>query len=142
MTAHRFPSESWAAAYKDALNNNPAYAEAGRDWTHGPVAMVVTADPALGISEDMAILLDVHAGRCNSAEYMNASDARGGAKFVIEGSYERWATLIREGGDPIKALMQGRLKMTKGHLPTIIRYVASSKELLQSAQRVPAEFLA
>ena len=140
MVGHPFPSEAWAAAYKDALNSNPKYAEAGRDWTHGKVAMVVKADAALGLDRDMAVLLDVHAGACRAADYMPADAARDGGQFVIEGVYERWASLIREGGDPIKALMQGKLKMTKGHLPTIIRYVESSKQLLTSAQSVPTEF--
>jgi hypothetical protein len=36
--------------------------------------------------------------------------------------------------------MQGRFKLTKGHLPTIIRYVESSKQLLASAQTVATEF--
>jgi putative sterol carrier protein len=139
--AHRFPSESWAAAYKDVLNASARYAEAGKDWTHGAVAMVVRAEEKLGIAEDMAVVLDVHAGKCNAATYMPASQARDKAPFVIEGSYERWSTLIREGHDPIKTLMQGKLKMTKGHLPTIIRYVESSKALLACAQEVPTEYL-
>ena len=35
-----FPSEEWIAAYKDAINSNPAYKTAGADWTHGVVALV------------------------------------------------------------------------------------------------------
>ena len=34
----------------------------------------------------------------------------------------------------------GDAKLTKGHLPTMIRYVESSKQLLSSAQGVPTEF--
>ena len=138
--AHPFPSAPWASAYKDALNASARYAEAGKDWTHGAVAMVVRAEPALGVAEDMAVLLDVNAGKCRDATDLPAEQAREQAPFVIEGSYERWATLIREGADPIKTLMQGKLKMTKGHLPTIIRYVESSKALLACAQEVPTEF--
>ena len=57
-----FPSPEWATAYKDALNSSAAYAEAGKDWTHGVVAMVVKADASLGIPEDTALWLDVHGG--------------------------------------------------------------------------------
>src|SRR5262249_49692319 len=32
---HLFPSPEWAAAYKDAINQNEAYKTAGKDWTHG-----------------------------------------------------------------------------------------------------------
>ena len=39
-----FPSTEWVAAYKDAINANAEYKKAGKDWTHGVVAMVVKAD--------------------------------------------------------------------------------------------------
>ena len=138
--AHLFPSEPWATAYKSAVNDNPNYKSAGKDWTHGAVALIVRADPAIQLDQDMAILLDVHAGTCNAASYMSGSDAREKAAFAVEGPYDNWKKLIVENQDPIKALMQGKLKLTKGHLPTMIRYVESSKQLLASAQGVPTEF--
>jgi putative sterol carrier protein len=137
---HLFPSEAWASAFRDAINANPRYAETGKDWTHGAVALVVRAEPAIGIERDMAIVVDAHEGKCRAATYGDAEPARAEAPFVIEGLYDRWASLIREGHDPIKALMQGKLKMTKGHLPTLIRFVESSKAMLASAQSVPTEF--
>ncbi len=137
---HPFPSEPWAAAFRDAINQNPRYAETGKDWTHGAVALVVKADAALGIVDDMAIVVDAHQGKCRAASYVAAVTAREASPFVIEGLYDRWQTLIREGQDPIKALMQGKLKMTKGHLPTLIRHIESSKAMLASAQSVPTEF--
>jgi putative sterol carrier protein len=139
--AHSFPSEAWAAAYKDAVNSNPKYATAGKDWTHGAVALSVKADATLGIAQDMAVVLDVDAGVCRAATYLPAEEARKTAPFVVEGPYDNWKKLIVENQDPIKALMQGKLKLTKGHLPTIIRYVESSKQLLASAQTVDTHFL-
>ena len=138
---HRFPSAEWTAAFKDAVNENPDYARAGADWTHGAVLMVVAADSNLGIDRDMGMLLDVHAGRCNAASFVDADTGRGKAPFVIEGSYARWRSVIEGELDPIKAMMQGKLKLTKGHLPTIIRYVESSRQLVSSAQNVLTEFV-
>ncbi len=139
--AYSFPSDPWAAAYKVAINGNPKYATAGKDWTHGAVALLVKSDETIGIGADMAVLLDVHAGVCNAATYMTGEQAREKAPFVVEGPYDNWKKLIVENQDPIKALMQGKLKLTKGHLPTIIRYVESSKQLLASAQTVDTAFL-
>jgi putative sterol carrier protein len=139
--AHTFPSETWAAAYQEAINKNPNYATAGKDWTHGAVALTVKADAAIGIAQDMSVLLDVHAGQCRAATFMPAEQARQTAPFVVEGPYDNWKKLITENQDPIKALMQGKLKLSKGHLPTIIRYVESSKQLLASAQAVDTQFL-
>jgi putative sterol carrier protein len=138
--SHLFPSDAWASAYQGAVNQNPQYKTAGKDWTHGKVALVVKADPSIDIAEDMAILLDVNAGSCHAATYMPGARAREGAAFAVEGPYDNWKTLIVENQDPIKALMQGRFKLTKGHLPTLIRYVESSKQLLASAQHVATEF--
>jgi len=138
--AHLFPSAHWTAAYQTAVNDNPRYEAAGKDWTHGAVALVVKADPAIDLSEDMAVLLDVHAGKCRAATYTTASEARPQAAFAVEGPYDNWKRLIIDNEDPIKALMQGKFKLTKGHLPTIIRYVESSKQLLASAQAVAWDF--
>jgi len=138
--AHLFPSEAWTAAYQAAVNANPNYKVAGKDWTHGKVALIVRADASIGLEQDMAILLDVNAGTCHGASYLTGEAARPLAAFAVEGPYDHWKQLIIENQDPIKALMQGRLKLTKGHLPTMIRYVESSKQLLSSAQSVTTEF--
>jgi putative sterol carrier protein len=138
--AHLFPSEPWAAAYRNAVNDNPRYASAGKDWTHGTVALIVKADASIQIDQDMAILLDVNSGVCHGASYITGDEARAKAAFAVEGPYDNWKTLMVENQDPIKALMQGKLKLTKGHLPTMIRYVESSKQLLSSAQSVATEF--
>ena len=42
--------------------------------------------------------------------------------------------------DPIKAMMQGKLKLTKGHLPTMLKYVESSRQLVVSATMVETSF--
>jgi len=134
-----FPSNEWAAAYRDAINANPAYKSAGKDWTHGVVAMVVKADPALDIAADTAMRLDVHGGECRSCTLMPASDLTDAA-FVIVATYDKWKQVIKRELDPIKGMMQGKLKLTKGHMPTIVKYVASSRELVESTARVPTKF--
>jgi putative sterol carrier protein len=136
---HLFPSPEWAAAYKDAINANPRYREAGRDWTHGVVAMIVKADPALGIENDIGLWLDVHGGECRNCTLVSAQEA-GEAPFVIYADYARWKSVIKKEVDPIKAMMQGKLKLTKGHMPTIVKYVNSSRELVESTSRVPTKF--
>lgn len=134
-----FPSAEWAAAYKDALNASAAYKQAGKDWTHGVVAMVVKADPALGIAEDTAMWLDVHGGECRDCKLMPATQAEAAA-FIIVADYPRWKSVIKKELDPIKGMMQGKLKLTKGHMPTIVKYVQSSRELVETTSKVPTLF--
>jgi len=137
--AFDFPSKEWASAYKDALNASAAYKQAGRDWTHGVVAMIVKADPSLGIAEDTALWLDVHQGECRACTLMSAKDADAAA-FIIVADYPRWKSVIKKELDPIKGMMQGKLKLTKGHMPTIVKYVQSSRELVETTSKVDTKF--
>lgn len=139
--AYTFPSEEWTAAYKDAVNANAAYKEAGKDWTHGPVAMVVAKEPSLDINEEYVMILDVDRGSCRGAKLARGMTAADEAPFIIVGKYDRWREVIEGKLDPTKAMLTGKLALTKGHLPTMIRYVESSKQLVESATKVPTEFL-
>src|SRR5271165_3070932 len=140
MTLLRFPSAEWCAAYRDAINANPAYRTAGKDWAHGPVAYVVTAEPSIGIAEDIAMWLDLHQGECRACRLVSRQEAEG-APFVIVASYARWKEVIRKELDPTKAMMQNKLKVTKGHMPTLVKYVTASKELVESTSQVPTKFI-
>ena len=137
--AYDFPSQEWANAYKDAINANPKYKTAGKDWTHGVVAMVVKADPGLRIPEDTALWLDIDQGVCKDCRLMTAREAEA-APFIIVADYARWKTVIKRELDPIKGMMQGKLKLTKGHMPTIVKYVNSSRELVETTSQVPTKF--
>jgi putative sterol carrier protein len=136
----RFPSAEWCTAYKDAINANPNYKVAGKDWTHGPVAYVVTAEPSIGLPEDQAMWLDLHQGACRDCHLVPRAEAEGAA-FVIVASYSRWKEVIRKQLDPTKGMMQNKLKLTKGHMPTMVKFVTASKELVESTSRVPTQFV-
>jgi len=136
----RFPSAEWCAAYKDAINANSNYKAAGKAWTHGPVAYVVMAEPSIGIAEDMAMYLDLHQGTCRECRMTPREEAEKAA-FVIVASYARWKEVIRKQLDPTKGMMQNRLKLTKGHMPTMVKFVTASKELVESTSLVPTQFV-
>jgi putative sterol carrier protein len=135
-----FPSAEWCSAYKDAINENEAYRAAAKDWTYGPVAMVVNADPAIGIASDVGMWLDMHQGGCRDCRLVSREEAEKAA-FVIVASYARWKEVIRKELDPTKGMMQNKLKLTKGHMPTMVKYVTSNKALVESTNRVPTQFM-
>jgi putative sterol carrier protein len=139
-TPLRFPSAEWCAAYRDAINASPGYKAAAKDWTHGAVAMVVTADPAIGLPEDMAMWLDMHQGECRACRLVSREEADKAA-FVLVASYARWKEVIRKLLDPTKGMMQNKLKLAKGHMPTMVKYVTSNKELVEATTRVPTAFI-
>jgi putative sterol carrier protein len=136
----RFPSPEWCAAFKDAINANPAYKAAAKDWTHGPVAMVVTADPAIGLPEDEGVWLDMHLGECRGCRHVSRAEADQ-ASFILVAPYARWKEVVRRELDPTKGMMQNKLKLAKGHMPTMVKYVTANKALVESTSRVPTRFI-
>lgn len=137
--SYEFPSPEWVSAYADAINANESYKRVGKDWTYGVVAMVVKAEPALGIDSDMAMLLDVHEGQCRGAKLVPISEADS-APFLVVADYAQWKAVIKREVDPTKALMQGKLKLTRGHMPTMVRFVNASKALVESTSTIPTKF--
>ncbi len=139
--AYEFPSEEWTQAFAAAVNDNEDYRKHGKPWTYGAVAMVISKTPEVGIEEDTGMILDVDQGVCRGTQYVKGMDAVQEAPFIIVAPYARWKQVIRGEVDPIKAMMEGKLKMTKGHLPTMLRFVESSRALVVSATKVPTLFL-
>lgn len=137
--ALRFPSLDWTLAFRDAVNANAAYRQAGKDWVHGKVAYVIKADARLGTETDMAMVLDLHQGQCRGAEYVDGETAKA-ADFVIVADYPKWREVLSGQVDPTKAMMQNKLKLEKGHLPTIVKFVIASKELVKSALAIDTDY--
>jgi putative sterol carrier protein len=133
-----FPSEEWVSEYKDAINGNPEYRTGAANWTHGVVALVCKALPP-HLPEDVGIWLDLDRGVCHEARVVTLEEAVK-APFCITGEYTRWKQVIRKELDPIKAMMQGKLKL-KGDLPTIVRAVKASQELVNSSAMVSTVFV-
>lgn len=132
-----FPSEEWIKAYKDAINNNPEYRTGSADWTYGVVALICKAQPP-GLPRDVGIWLDLERGVCRDAKLVTAEEAMK-APFCITGEYARWKQVLKKELEPIKGMMQGKLRL-KGDLPTIVRQVKAAEELVNSAGTIDTRF--
>lgn len=136
--ANLFPSEEWVQAYHEAIRASD-YSETGKSWTKGAVALICKAAPAIGLAEDQGIWLDLNEGVCRAARLVSVQEALK-APFCVTGEYARWRQVIEGKLDPIKGMMQGKLRL-KGDLPTIVRYVKASNTLVASAAKVDTRFL-
>jgi len=133
-----FFSDEWISAYKTAINGNPAYKTAAADWTYGVVALICKAQPPF-FPGDVGIWLDLDRGVCREAKPVSTGEAMK-APFCITGDYARWKQVLKKELEPIKGMMQGKLKL-KGDLPTIVRAVQAAQELVNSAAGMDTKFL-
>jgi len=137
----KFPSTAWADAFKDAVIANETYRASAANWTEGAIAFVCLPAPELGLDERQGIIMDLHQGTCRDATYTTDAAAIDATPFVIEADYARWKSVISGEIEPILAMMQGRLKLARGHLPTLIRDVEGSRQLVLCASHIDTEFL-
>jgi putative sterol carrier protein len=134
-----FPSKEWLDAYAKRINGSAEYREAAAGW-EGDISYVFEAEPEHGVPEEIWAWLDLWHGECRESRYAVPPEEGEKAKFIIRAPYSRWKEVINKELDPVKGMMQGKLKL-KGDLPTIVRYVKAANELVNLAGTVPTEFV-
>jgi putative sterol carrier protein len=133
----RFLSQGWFDAFRDAINGSSEYREAAADW-EDDIAFHVEAEPDKGIPADIWARVDLWHGICRSAGLIDAAEGSTSA-YVLAAPYTRWKDVVLGDLDPIRAMMQGKLRV-RGDLPTIVRQVRSANELVRLTGEVPTEF--
>ena len=134
---YEFPRDEWFRALASEINDSSAYREAAADW-EGDIAFLVEAEPDRGLPADVWGLLDLWHGVCRGGGVIEADRGREAA-YILRAPYSRWKEVVTGELDPIKAMMQGKLKV-QGDLPTIVRQVRAANELVELTQQIPTEF--
>ena len=132
-----FPTAPWFAAFIQAINGSAAYKEAAASW-EGDIAFVIEAEPDRRVPHDVWARLDLWHGECRGGGLVTATEGEV-SPFVIRAPYSRWKDVLRGDLDPVKGMMQGKLKV-RGDLPTILRFVRAANELVHLTGTVPTAF--
>ena len=132
-----FPTDEWFKAFVELINASREYRAAAADW-EGDIAFLVEAEPDRGLPQDVWGLLDLWHGGCRSGGVIDAERGRAAA-YILRASYSRWKEVVTGELDPIKGMMQGKLKV-QGDLPAILRQVRAASELVELTQQIPTEF--
>ena len=122
---------SWAKAFREAINNDAGYREAGKGWTN-PVALVVEPGDALPLG--VAVQLDLRLGVCHSAASLTPTAVN--APFVLSGDLATWKEVVGGAVDPLAAVARGKVKLTRGSLGTLMLNAKGAKALVACAQLV------
>jgi putative sterol carrier protein len=132
-----FPTDAWFQALVERIGSSATYRDAAVGW-EGDIAFLIEAEPDRGLPQDVWGLLDLWHGACRGGGVVDAERGRTAA-YVIRAPYSRWKDVVTGELDPIKGMMQGKLKV-QGDLPTIVREVRSASELVELTQQIPTEF--
>lgn len=135
-----FPSKEWLKELKNSINRNKEYEICARHWKHGTVTVVLWAYPKFGLRNDIAIILDLDQGKCHNIEIANREKAMK-SKFIFEGEYFDWKRVIQRKVEPIKAILDGKLILTKGNLLIIVRFSETIRPLVNICNSINTEFI-
>jgi len=133
----RFPTDPWFQELVAAINASERYREAAADW-EGDVAFRIEAEPDRGVPETVWGWLDLWHGVCRAGGVVT-EDRGAASRYAIAAPYSRWREVLEGDLDPIRGMMQGKLRLA-GDLPTIIRYVNAANELVHLAGTIETVF--
>ena len=133
-----FPSAEWLDLYIEQIQGSEAWSAAAATW-EGDLSYVIEAEPDKNLPENVWYWMDLWRGECRGGKEVTPDDGAK-AKFIIRAPYSRWKQVITGQLDPVKGMLQGKLKL-KGNLPAIIRHVKAANELVAIAGTVPTEFI-
>jgi putative sterol carrier protein len=133
-----FPGQEWLTEFAEAVNSSARYREAAASW-EGDISFVIGAEPDKGFPEDVWAWLDLWHGECRAARLVSPEEGSRAA-YVIRAPHSRWKDVLRGDLEPIRGMLQGKLKV-RGNLPKIILHVRAANELVRLTQTVPTEFV-
>jgi putative sterol carrier protein len=131
-------SEEWAQAAAAVIASSDAYKQAARTW-EGSMIFTVQADPSLGIAENRSVFFDLWHGECRGGRVASAEDIAS-ATYIVSADAFTWRQVLEGKLEPIAGLMRGKLKLVRGNMAVLARYVQAAKELVHAATQVDTEF--
>jgi putative sterol carrier protein len=132
-----FPTDLWFQDFIARINASEEYAAAAETW-EGDVAFVVEAEPDKNVPANVWGLLDLWHGECRGGGIID--EERGNAaRYIIRAPYSRWKEVIRGTLEPVRGMMQGKLKL-QGDLATIVRNVQAASALVRIVGHVDTVF--
>jgi putative sterol carrier protein len=131
-------TEAWAQQAASVLQASEGYKTAAKTW-EGAMVMTMQADASLGIPEARSVYFDLWHGECRAARAANAGDIAS-APYVISADAFTWKQVLEGKLEPIAGLLRGKLKLVKGNMAVLARYVLAAKELVLGATQVETIF--
>jgi putative sterol carrier protein len=131
-------TEAWAQLWNDSINANQDYKKAATKW-EGAIALVMTADAAMGITKERVVIADLWHGDCRHAKAATTAELDD-TPYLITADPAVWKSVLAGRTDPIVGLVGGKLKLARGSLFALLPYAKAAKELVRSAIDVDTTF--
>ena len=131
-------TDEWAKAWCDRINENEVYKEEAVNW-EWPLVLKMNGEEGTSVTEDRAVFVDLQQGLCQSGRAATGDDLRR-VPFVVSADAKTWKKILDGSMDIITGIMWGKIKLEKGDLGILSKYIPAAKQLIVSATRVGSAF--
>jgi putative sterol carrier protein len=131
-------SDEWAHASMHVIRESHGYKNAAKTW-EGSMVFTLQADPGIGVPEPRSVYFDLWHGDCRNARAASKEDVDN-ATYVISADAFTWKQVLEGKLEPIAALMRGKMKLARGNMAVLARYVLAAKELVACATQNETAF--
>ncbi len=129
-------TQTWADAFRDAVNSDVAYRQAGLQW-QSPLAFVLDDGAPVGLIGPVALEMLLDRGLCHTARIMSPDACT--APFVFRAGYDTWKEIMTGALDPVAAVMRGHVRLT-GNVAALMMHARAISALVRCAQAVPTQY--
>ena len=131
-------TDAWAAGWAKEINASDLFHVAGAKWDDALV-LVMEPDPALGVTTQRAVCVELHGGECVASRAATAEDLEN-APYVLGAQAAIWKEVLYGQMEPVSAVMLGLITLSRGSIVALTPHVAAAQHLLAAASRVPTTF--
>jgi putative sterol carrier protein len=131
-------TDEWTRAAADVIRASAGYKQAARTW-EGAMVFTLQADPSLGVPEARSAYFDLWHGDCRDGRAASKTDLET-AQYIVSADAYTWRQVLEGKLEPIQGLLRGKLKLQKGNMAVLARYVAAAKELVHCATQAETAF--
>lgn len=132
-----FPSGEWVSAWLTLANEDPACVAAGAGFK-GAVGAMIRSD-ANWHGGPIYLRLEGGDGIWTHSQVGFGPDLTEGTLFTLSADYIVWKSVLQQQLDPIRGLIQGRLRV-RGQLSSVLRWARAFRLMTALASRVPTTF--
>lgn len=135
MTSSLF-SQSWADAFRDAVNADLEFRQVGLNW-QSTIGFVLDDGAPVGLIGPVALELVVDRGLCHTARIISPDACA--APLVIRTGYDTWREILMGALDPVAAVMRGQVRLT-GNAAALMIHGRAISALVRCAQTISADY--
>ena len=134
-----YPSQEWCDEWKNAMNNDAAVVETGKNWGVGFNGnFVFELQPGGGLDETVYVYLETEAGKCSDSCLLD-DPSKKDRGFYCTGSYADYKPVVKGEKDFIEGVVRGIFRL-KGDMAKIMRNAKFIRAIANSISsfQVPA----